>query len=277
MNASASVAVLCAMETEAVHLRRRLEDARDEPLARWRRTRGAIGGRPVDVIVCGIGLINAAAATSALCALERPCAIFNYGCSGAHRDDIDPGDVVIASHVVHFSSLIVLPDGVRRYEGFRYFVDHEEVLAERLAPDPTLLETAVAVAGSLELPEWPGVSRAPRVLTGTVGSADVWTQHGESIRDLHTIHGSLCEEMEAAAIAQVAATWGVPFLAVKDISNNELRELTDMSMVGSSILAHVADEVGRRAALVVEATIRAMRSADRWSGHSTSTAEMASN
>jgi nucleoside phosphorylase len=96
------------------------------------------------------------------------------------------------------------------------------------------------------------------VLTGTVGSADIWTQHGESIRDLHTIHGSLCEEMEAAAIAQVAATFGVPFLAIKDISNNELREFTDLSIEGSSVLAHVADEVGRRAALVVEATIQAM-------------------
>jgi len=258
MNETLPVAVLCAMEKEAVHLRRRLEDARDEPLARWRRTRGALGGVPVDVIICGIGLINAAAATSALCALERPRAIFNYGCSGAHRDDIDPGDVVIAGQVVHFSSLIVLPDGLRRYEGFRYYVDYKEVLAERLTPDPALLATAVDAAATIELPEWAGVGHPPRVLTGTVGSADIWTQHGESIRDLHTIHGSLCEEMEAAAIAQVAATWGVPFLAVKDISNNELRELTDMTIAGSSVLAHVAEEVGRRAALVVEATIRAM-------------------
>jgi nucleoside phosphorylase len=263
MNEPASIAVICAMETEAVHLRRKLENARNEPLARWRRTRGAIGDTQVDVIVCGIGLINAAAAASALCALERPRAIFNYGCSGAHRDDIDPGDVVIANQVVHFSSLIVLPDGARRYEGFRYFVDHEEVLAERLSPDPALLSTAVSASGSIVLPEWTGVGHLPRVLTGTVGSADIWTQHGESIRDLHTIHGSLCEEMEAAAIAQVAATWGIPFLAVKDISNNELREFTDMSIEGSSILAHVADEVGRRAAMVVEATIRSMSDAAR--------------
>ncbi len=254
----ASIAVLCAMEKEAVHLRRMLADAREEPLARWRRTRGTIDGKSVDVIVCGIGLINAAAATAALCALERPQAIFNYGCSGAHRDDIDPGDVVIASDVVHFSSLIVLPDGIQRYQGFRYYVDHEEVLAERLAADPLLLETATVAARDVPFPEWAGVGHLPQVLTGTVGSADIWTQHGESIRDMHTIHGSLCEEMEAAAIAQVAATFGVPFLAVKDISNNELREYTDMSIQGASLLAHVADEVGRRAALIVAATIRAM-------------------
>jgi len=258
MDHMGSIAVVCAMEKEAVHLRRMLDDAREEPLPRWRRTRGTIGGVPVDVVVSGIGLINSAAATSALCAIERPRAIFNYGCSGAHREDIDPGDVVIASDVVHFSSLIVLPDGGRRYEGFRYYIDYEEVLAERLNVDASLLETATAVAEQVMLPEWAGVGHPPRVLTGTVGSADIWTQHGESIRDMHTIHGSLCEEMEAAAIAQVAATWGIPFLAVKDISNNELREFTDMSIEGARLLAHVADEVGRRAALIVEATIRAM-------------------
>jgi hypothetical protein len=31
-----------------------------------------------------------------------------------------------------------------------------------------------------------------------------------------------------------------------------------MSIQGASLLAHVADEVGRRAALIVEATIRSM-------------------
>lgn len=263
MNEPTSIAVLCAMETEAVHLRRRLENASDEPMARWRRTRGTIGGIPVDVVVCGIGLINAAAATSALCALERPGAIFNYGCSGAHRDDIDPGDVVIANHVVHFSSLIVLPDGGRRYEGFRYFIDHQEVLAERLDTDPALFRSAVEASSHVNLPAWSGIDHPPRIQTGTVGSADIWTQHIDSIRDLHTLHGSLCEEMEAAAIAQVAATWNIPFLAVKDISNNELREYTDMTIAGSSVLAHVADEVGRRAAMVVEATIRSMSEPDQ--------------
>lgn len=256
-----SLAVICAMETEAVHLQRRLDDPRTEPLAHWKRTRGTIAGAPVDIIICGIGLINAAAATSALCVQEQPRAIFNYGCSGAHREDIAVGDVIIASDVVHFSSLFVLPDGSQSYKGFRFTSNDELVLADRLQPDATLLETARSAAATVELPAWPGVGQLPQVRIGTVGSADIWTQHGESIRGLHTTHGSLCEEMEAAAIAQVAASWGVPFLAVKDISNNELHEFTDLSSdadVDVSLLSHVEDEIGRRAALVVEATIRAM-------------------
>jgi 5'-methylthioadenosine/S-adenosylhomocysteine nucleosidase len=256
MNAP-TVAVICAMDSEAVHLRRRLEQACEEPVSRWRRTRGCIGAQAVDLVVSDIGLVNAAAASSALCALEPPAAILNYGCSGAHRADIQLGDVVIATDVVHFTSQIILPDGSRRYWGFNYLTSGQRMRLERLPSDPDLLGAAQRVAADLSIPPWPGLDRTPTVHLGTVGSADVWTQHPDSIHDLHTLHGSLCEEMEAAAIAQVAAIYGVPFLAVKDISNNELQSFTDLSLAGASVLAHVEEEVGLRAALVVEALIRA--------------------
>jgi adenosylhomocysteine nucleosidase len=244
------------MESEAVHLRRRLADAREERLVRWRRTRGRIAGRPVDVVVSGIGLVNAAATISALCALERPRAIVNYGCSGAHREDLGPGDVVLGERVVHFSAQIVLPTGERKYMGFDYHVEDVRTQAEWIAADPELLETARRAAASLELPRWPGLDDRPRVWSGTIASADVWTQHGESIRTLHDLHGSLCEDMEAAAIAQVAAIHGVPFLAVKDISNNELRVVTaGTGERGWPSLDTVEGELGLRAARVVEAII----------------------
>jgi adenosylhomocysteine nucleosidase len=257
MTAPPAVAVICAMDSEAIHLRRRLEQPREEPLSRWRRTRGTLGDQPVDLIISDIGLVNAAAATSALCALEPPAAILNYGCSGAHRADIQLGDVVIATDVVHFTSQIVLPDGSRRYWGFNYLVSGQRTRLERIPSDPDLLATAQRVAAGLSIPPWPGLDHTPTIHLGTVGSADVWTQHPDSIHDLHTLHGSLCEEMEAAAIAQVAAIHGLPFLAVKDISNNELHAFTDLSAAGASVLAHVEDEVGLRAALVIEALIRA--------------------
>ncbi|HUG14873.1 MAG TPA: 5'-methylthioadenosine/S-adenosylhomocysteine nucleosidase [Thermomicrobiales bacterium] len=254
----AHVAVICAMDSEAVHLRGRLAGPSEEPMSRWRRTRGRIGGERVDVIVSDIGLVNAAAATSALCALERPFVILNYGCAGAHRDDIALGDVVIASEVVHFTSQIVLPDGTRRYWGFNYLASGRRTREEHIPADPELLSAARAVSSNIAIPAWPGRDVTPAVHVGTVGSADVWTQHGDSILELHTLHGSLCEEMEAAAIAQVAAIHGVPFLAVKDISNNELHAFTDLLSEGGSVLAHVEEEVGRRAATVVEALIRTL-------------------
>lgn len=242
------------MESEAVHLRDRLDDVEEEPLHVWRRTTGRIGPTPVEIVVCGIGLINAAAATSALCIGQRPRAIVNYGCSGAHRNDIDCGDVVLASRVVHHSALIYQSDGQEKYQGFRYDVNGETLLTEALAPDPGLLELASNAAGRTPLPAWPGVEHEPVIHVGAVGSADIWTQHGERIQTLHKLHGSLCEEMEAAAIGQVAAIFGVPFLAVKDISNNELQRVTDLGNDWGT-LHDVQGELGLRAALVVETTL----------------------
>ncbi len=252
------IAVICAMESEAGHLRRRLDATHEAPLSRWRRTRGRLGDAPVDLIVSGIGLVNAAAATATLCLLARPRAVLNYGCAGAHPDDLGPGDVVLGERVVHVSSQIVLPTGERKHMGFDFHVDDVRTQTDAIAADPGLLELARRAAESCALPPWPREPESPRVLVGPVASADIWTQHGESIRTRHDLHGSLCEEMEAAAIAQVAAIHGVPFLAVKDISNNELRRATRATARGWPSLDDLAPELGRRAALVVEAIVRAL-------------------
>lgn len=248
------MAVVCAMDSEAVHLRERLENPEEDPLNVWRRTTGTIGGVTVEVVVCGIGLINAAATTSALCIGRRPRAIFNYGCSGAHRDDIDCGDVVLANRVVHHSAVIVQTDGEERYQGFRYDVNGETMLTEAIMPDPDLFDLASRAADRTVLPAWPGINHEPVIHVGAVGSADIWTQHGARIKTLHQLHGSLCEEMEAAAVGQVAAMFGVPFLAVKDISNNELHRITDLRNDWGA-LHDVKGELGLRASRVVETTI----------------------
>lgn len=248
------VTVICAMDSEAVHLRERLADPVEDPLHVWRRTRGWIGSVECQIVVSGIGLINASATTSALCIGRRPKALINYGCSGAHRADVSCGDVVLANRVVHHSSMIVQPDGSEKYQGFRYDQGGVEVVSEAILPDPELFALATHAAGRTPLPAWPGVGHDPVVHVGAVGSADIWTQHGERIRMLHTVHGSLCEEMEAAAIGQVAAMFGVPFLAVKDISNNELQSATNLES-GWADLHLIRGEIGLRAALVVETTI----------------------
>jgi adenosylhomocysteine nucleosidase len=247
------------MDSEAVHLRRRLADAREDAIGPCRRTRGRIGATAVDLVVSGIGLINAAAATSALCAVDPPATLLNYGCAGAHRDDLGPGDVVLGDRVVHVSSQVILPSGERKPMGVVYHVGETRTQTEAIAADHALLDRARAAAGQVTLPRWPGSAEPARVFVGAVASADIWTQHGESIRTLHDLHGSLCEEMEAAAVAQVAATYGIPFLAVKDISNNELRKPTTViEPSGWPSLEDISDQLGLRAALVVEALIGGM-------------------
>ena len=57
------------------------------------------------------------------------------------------------------------------------------------------------------------------VVQGTIGSGDVWNNELDRIAWLHENWGTMTEEMEAAASAQICAAYGVPFLTVRILSN----------------------------------------------------------
>jgi nucleoside phosphorylase len=94
------------------------------------------------------------------------------------------------------------------------------------------------------------------VAFGTVVSADRWNRTPASIGALVTRHESYCEDMEAAAIGLVCASHGVPFLSIKDISNNELLRATSD---GQAMLDELgADQLARRAAAFTLSVVRTL-------------------
>lgn len=244
-----TTAVICAMEEELVHLRLALGPGEET----WRGNRrywlAAWRQRPLIMAICGIGMASAAAATEALILTHSPAAVLNYGCAGAHRADLLPGDVVIGESVVAPQSLTLLPDGAEHYTGIFCAIDSDAKPVEVLHADRALLEAVERAAQDWQPERWPEASRdwrPPVVHRGIVASADCWTQHGPRLAALHDRHGSLCEDMEAAALAQVCTLWQIPFATVKDISNNELLAVTELNEIGPTLEAHF-DEIGARA------------------------------
>ncbi len=210
-------------------------------------------------VTSGIGMANAAAGTEFLIQTERPAVIMNFGCAGAHRRDLVPGDVVIASEVINHALMQILPDGSERYTGYANEIDGEHQHGIELKPDPALVELA-QLASAANPPEpwpqalfWPAAVpyRLPNVYLGPVVSADTWTQAHNRLDILHDRHGSLCEEMEAAAIGRIAGLHGIPFLSIKDISNNEYLRESDLAGFSDFPVA----EVGKRAATLLAQTI----------------------
>ena len=262
------IAVVCALDEELVHLRAALGDGAEE----WRDgrlyRRAVYGNLPLVLVRCGIGMIAAASATEALLIHHAPAAVLNYGCTGAHRDDLLPGDLVIGERVVAYDSVRVAPDGQERYAGMLYLRDGVQRRADYLPADPTLLAAAWRAAARLEgrHEPWPPASgwpervphRPPRVAGGTVASADRWNRAHARIRALAGLHESNCEDMEAAAIALVCAARDVPFLTIKDISNNELLRVSDFALFASE----TAGQLGRRAARLTLATLAELASED---------------
>lgn len=248
------IALVAAMESELRHGLERIGDRTSQRIGAWTVHRGSLHGAPVVAMATGIGMVNAAAATSVLVASERPSVVLNFGCAGAHRADIHPGDVVIGTAVVAHHSLTILPNGEERYAGFRYQVDDDMVLSDMIAADPVLLELSTDIAAVWKPASWPwpyADGRDPVVHAGVVASADCWTQDPVRIGGLHDLHGSLCEDMEAAAVAQVCAIYRLPVIAIKDISNNELQTATGYGGDYPS-LRTVESEVGARAFALVE-------------------------
>jgi adenosylhomocysteine nucleosidase len=255
------------MDVELGHLLDQGNILSDERHGPWRDVRVTFGNQHVVATLAGIGMVNAGAATEHLISTYSPTAIVNSGCTGAHIAGLMPGDVVIGSEVVHHAALQILASGEERHVGFDFSTISGAVQASTLAADPGLLARAIEIAKSVELPAWPDrfswPSREPRrpvnIVVGPVASADIWTQSVERIDRLHARHGTLCEDMEAAAIAQIAARYDLPFITIKDISNNE--RLAQTLLVADAIgfdPDFPLEEVGRRSAMLLAALLRSL-------------------
>lgn len=247
--------IIVAMEKERVHLEALMPGWELVPHDVWTTRRNG----DVVCITCGVGMIAAAAATEHAIREYAPEVVLNFGCTGAHVRDIWPGDVVIGTSLVHQGRLRFGSDGSVNTLPFGFTVPGDMAETQSPSCDPDLVRLAEVIASDLDFPAWPPElrpagqpDRAPEVRTGPISSGDVWLQHATLIDTRHQETGSLCEDMEAAAIGQICTIHRVPFLTVKDISNSEFHALTEFGGGGSGL---PINEVGKRSAMLIAAVI----------------------
>ncbi len=107
----------CGDATEMVQFTRLLERARivrDVPETHGPRIyeRATLGDAPLVLLTTGMGMVAAAAATEAVIERYGPRVVLNFGCAGAHREDILPGDVIVGTGCIAFDHGFLQPDGV---------------------------------------------------------------------------------------------------------------------------------------------------------------------
>ena len=149
-----------------------------------------------NVVVChtNIGSINAAVATFAGIKKYNPTAIIGIGVAGAHREDIHREDLVVATEVLNLNSI--------NFETKVYETSKELLEMIRNYADDSMFN----------------------VHYGIVGSGDVWTKESEKIKELNSKYSTLCEEMESAAVCNVAEKYSIPVVNIRVISNNEITD-----------------------------------------------------
>ncbi|AXR05368.1 5'-methylthioadenosine/S-adenosylhomocysteine nucleosidase [Salinimonas sediminis] len=188
---------------------------------------GYLNGYPVVVVKTGKGLENTAAATAIGISLYHPRIIINQGTSGGHDPALAVGDIVLGSRSVNASNfktphreagagskpLDWIPmdlmasqgsagegDSAAEAQKLRYYEGDKEL---------------ISLAMSLQQKHSSG-----KVVKGTIGSGNFWNNELDRIAWLHQHLGTSVEEMESASAAQIAHAYGVPFLAIRILSNN---------------------------------------------------------
>lgn len=194
------LAIIGAMDEEIELLLGDLQARQDISYPGATLHRGVLDGVPVLLTRGGIGKVNAAMTTTYLLQSGASRVIFT-GVAGGVHPELRVGDIVVSTDLVQHD-VDVTPLG--------YPLGTIPGEAPGWQADETLHEIALEAAKDVE-----GV----QVMAGRVASGDQFIASREGVQRLWRLHQAACAEMEGAAVAQVCAKAGVPFVVIRSISD----------------------------------------------------------
>ncbi|OUM96469.1 MAG: 5'-methylthioadenosine/S-adenosylhomocysteine nucleosidase [Thermobacillus sp. ZCTH02-B1] len=196
-----TVGIIGAMKEEVELLHRHVRVSGVRSKAGIDYATGELHGKRVIFCRSGVGKVNAAVCTQILIDQGADCVVFT-GVAGALDPTLDIGDIVISTvcqqHDVDVSAL-GFPRGVIPFQ------ERSEFEA-----DERLVRLAVFAGEAL----YPGRCRTGKLLSG-----DQFIASRQIVRELRETFGGVCVEMEGAAVAQVCAMNGVPFVIIRSMSD----------------------------------------------------------
>ena len=216
----APVGLMSAMHEELALLLQAMPDEQRVTVAGRDFWQGHWQGRPVVAVLSRIGKV--AAATTATALIERfgVYRVVFTGVAGGIGPGVCVGDVVLASSFVQHdmdASPLFPRHEVPLYGRSRFPTDQALSADLAHAAQQVLAQVALHV-GEEAVAEF--ALHAPRLHTGLIASGDRFVSTTAECRALQlALPEALAVEMEGAAVAQVCADCGVPFAALRTISD----------------------------------------------------------
>jgi adenosylhomocysteine nucleosidase len=211
------IAVVSALAEEQAGLIGQLEHGQAVQHAGREFITGQLAGRPVVLALCRIGKVAAATTAAALIERFRVGAMVFTGVAGGLAPEVRVGDAVVsAAFVQHDMDASPL---FPRFEVPLYGRSHFDADA---AWAKRLIAAALQAGGQWHVP---GFARSPAqahwaVHLGLIASGDQFVGNAQASRALRrALPQALCVEMEGAAIAQTCFDYGIPFAAIRTISD----------------------------------------------------------
>ena len=172
-------------------------------------------GHEIMIGCTGVGRNAARQVCHALLEEYRPDFFIYIGTAGSLNPGFEPGDMVAAGRIVCCG----------------------ETLPE-LGSDSRLKEAALSYGGE------------EKIIEGTVLTCDTPVENGELKRELVSVYGGDCVDMEGYGAAESAHIYGVPFLLVRIISDRadagvrtDFRKfIKKASLYSSNILRHILNK-----------------------------------
>mgnify|MGYP002544724476 FL=1 len=198
-----TIGIIGAMEVEVKELKEQMQITRQLTKAGMEFCEGILEGQDVVVVRSGVGKVNAAVCTQILIDVFDVKAVINTGIAGSLKAEINIGDLVISSDLVHHDM-----DAV----SFGYPKGQIPQMKEfSFQADECLRKIAHNVCEE--------VNPEIQVFEGRIASGDQFVCD-QGVKDaIVKEFGAYAVEMEGAAIGQAAALNGVPFLIIRAISD----------------------------------------------------------
>ncbi|CAN7311810.1 5'-methylthioadenosine/S-adenosylhomocysteine nucleosidase [Rossellomorea sp. LjRoot5] len=196
------IAIIGAMEEEVALLRENISNPTMETIAGCEYTSGTMNDKEVILLRSGIGKVNAAMSTAVLLQHFKPDCIINTGSAGGFDPSLNVGDVVISTEVRHHDVDVT---------AFGYEYGQVPQLPAAFTADEKLKQTAIDSVKELG---------GAQVVSGLIATGDSFMNDPvrvDAIRDKFMDLQAV--EMEAAAIAQVAHQFNVPFVIIRSLSD----------------------------------------------------------
>ena len=214
------IAIMAAMQEEMVGLTRVLTDAYSIKIGSRQFTTGTWHGQSVVLVLSRIGKVAAATTATALIERFKVNTIVFTGVAGGLATGVNVGDMVVASEFIQHdmdASPLFAPLEVPLYGQTTFPTDTDLTQSLRAAAQGILKNPAQWIdyetLKDLQV-------QSPKVHTGLVLSGDRFVSTSAESQALQKrLPLALAVEMEGAAVAQVCHDYGVPFAAVRTISD----------------------------------------------------------
>ena len=230
------IALLCSVPAEAELLLSKTTATGIVTLGSKSVIEGTLADQQVLLCVGGIGKVNAAHAATLMIEKFNPRAIIVFGVGGAYPSSgAMVGDIALASEE------IAGDEGVLTLAGFK---DTEYIGIPLVQSDRTQLYNRFPASATNFKHALQVLSRAKtnvRIHAGIFITLSTCTGTSLRAKELERRYHGLCENMEGAAVAQVAELHGVPWLEMRGISNIvEDRDLEKWNIPAAAEVAQMA-------------------------------------